>query len=58
MQNTFHMDSHARLEKKADLLLAGLSRLENRIVALEVRAGLIGSIAGSLCGAIVGVLIK
>lgn len=58
MESAFHMESHARLEKKADLLLAGQSRLESRIVALEVRAGLIGSIAGSLCGAIVGVLIK
>ena len=58
MESAFHMESHARLEKKADLLLAGQSRLESRIVALEVRAGLIGSIAGSLFGAIVGVLIK
>jgi len=58
MESAFHMASHDRLEEKADQLLAGQSRLESRFVALEIRAGLLGSVAGSLCGAVVGVLIK
>lgn len=58
MESAFHMASHERLEEKADQLLAGQAELKSRIVALEVRSGLLGSLAGSICGAIVGVLIK
>lgn len=58
MESAFHMASHERLEEKVDQLLAGQAELKSRIVALEIRAGLLGSVAGSLCGAVVGVLIK
>jgi len=58
MEEAFHMASHERMETKQDLLLVGQSRLENRIVALEVRAGLIGSITGAIFGGFVGMLIK
>ncbi len=56
METAFHMSAHERLEKKIDQLLTGQTKLEGRIVALEVRAGLIGSLAGSIFGAVVGSL--
>lgn len=54
MDSTYHADSHTRLERNIDTLLAGQIQVINRLATLEGRASMSGAIWGTISGGLLG----
>ena len=54
MDGQYHMESHQRLERNVDTLLAGQLQVIDRLAHLEGKASMSGAIWGTISGGLLG----